>query len=226
MATTVLIADDQTLVRAGFRMILDAEADIAVVAEATNGVEALEMSRRHHPEIVLMDIRMPVMDGIEATRQLLDGAGAQTRVLVLTTFDEDDYISDALAAGASGFLLKDTPPEQLVEAIRVVAAGDALLSPSVTRRVIAQFAGRASRAMTRPSALGGLTARELEVLQLVARGLSNAEIATELVVSETTVKTHVAHVLAKLRLRDRVQAVVLAYEAGVVHPGDAGGPDR
>lgn len=220
MATTVLIADDQALVRAGFRMILDAEVDIAVVAEATNGEEALAMCRRHHPDIVLMDIRMPVMDGIEATRQLLAGPAADTRVLVLTTFDEDDYISDALAAGASGFLLKDTPPEQLVEAIRVVAAGDALLSPSVTRRVIAQFAGRSARRTLRPTTLDDLTARELEVLHLVARGFSNAEIATELVVSETTVKTHVAHLLSKLRVRDRVQAVVLAYEAGVVHPGE------
>jgi DNA-binding NarL/FixJ family response regulator len=219
---SVLIADDQALVRAGFRMILDAEADIVVVGEAQNGDEAVGQVRRTRPDVVLMDIRMPVMDGIEATRRVLEDAAA-TRVLVLTTFDEDDYIRDALAAGASGFLLKDTPPEQLVEAIRVIAAGEALLSPSVTRRVIAEFARRPSRASTRPKALDDLTARELEVLQLVAKGLSNGEIAAHLVVSETTVKTHVAHVLGKLRLRDRVQAVVLAYEAGVVQPGDGEG---
>ena len=222
MPVSVLIADDQALVRAGFRMILDAEADIVVVGEAQNGDEAVGQVRRTRPDVVLMDIRMPVMDGIEATRRVLEDAAA-TRVLVLTTFDEDDYIRDALAAGASGFLLKDTPPEQLVEAIRVIAAGEALLSPSVTRRVIAEFARRPSRASTRPKALDDLTARELEVLQLVAKGLSNGEIAAHLVVSETTVKTHVAHVLGKLRLRDRVQAVVLAYEAGVVQPGDGEG---
>ncbi len=222
MALRVLIVDDQALVRAGFRMILDAEADIAVVGEAENGRDALDASRRLTPDVVLMDIRMPVMDGIAATRELLAGANP-ARVLVLTTFDEDDYIRDALAAGASGFLLKDAPPEQLVDAIRIVAAGDALLSPSVTRRVIADFARRSSRSPIRPRGLDDLTVRELEVLQLVARGLSNAEIATELVVSETTVKTHVAHVLQKLGLRDRVQAVVLAYEAGVVQPGEANG---
>lgn len=221
MPISVLIADDQALVRAGFRMILDAEADIVVVGEAQNGEEAVRQVRRSRPDVVLMDIRMPVMDGIDATRRVLDDAAATTRVLVLTTFDEDDYIRDALAAGASGFLLKDTPPEQLVDAIRVIAAGEALLSPSVTRRVIAEFARRPARAPTRPTALDDLTARELEVLQLVAKGLSNAEIAAHLVLSETTVKTHVAHVLGKLQLRDRVQAVVLAYEAGVVQPGDA-----
>jgi DNA-binding NarL/FixJ family response regulator len=217
----VLIADDQALVRAGFRMILDAESDIAVVGEAQNCEEAVTLVRRARPDVVLMDIRMPVMDGIEATRRLLEDGATATRVLVLTTFDEDDYIRDALAAGASGFLLKDTPPEQLVEAIRVIAAGEALLSPSITRRVIAEFTRRPARAPARPKALDDLTARELEVLQLVAKGLSNGEIAAHLVVSETTVKTHVAHVLGKLRLRDRVQAVVLAYEAGVVRPGDA-----
>ncbi len=222
MAIRVLIVDDQALVRAGFRMILDAEADIAVVGEAENGRDALDSCRRLTPDVVLMDIRMPVMDGIAATSELL-GVGGTARVLVLTTFDEDDYIHDALAAGASGFLLKDAPPEQLVDAIRVVAAGDALLSPSVTRRVIAGFARRSSRGTARPARLDQLTARELEVLQLVARGRSNAEIATELIVSEATVKTHVAHVLQKLHLRDRVQAVVLAYEAGVVQPGDAPG---
>ena len=220
MPVSVLIADDQALVRAGFRMILDAEADIVVVGEAQHGEEAVAQVRRSRPDVVLMDIRMPVMDGIEATRRLLEDDASTTRVLVLTTFDEDDYIRDALAAGASGFLLKDTPPEQLVEAIRVVAAGEALLSPSVTRRVIAEFTRRPARASVRPRALDDLTVRELEVLQLVAKGLSNGEIASHLVVSETTVKTHVAHLLGKLRLRDRVQAVVLAYEAGVVQPGD------
>ena len=220
MPISVLIADDQALVRAGFRMILDAESDIVVVGEAQNGEEAVGQVHRTRPDVVLMDIRMPVMDGIDATRRVLEGEATATRVLVLTTFDEDDYIRDALAAGASGFLLKDTPPEQLVEAIRVIAAGEALLSPSVTRRVIAEFARRPSRASTRPKGLDDLTARELEVLQLVAKGLSNGEIAAHLVLSETTVKTHVAHVLGKLHLRDRVQAVVLAYEAGVVQPGD------
>ena len=219
MPVSVLIADDQALVRAGFRMILDAESDIVVVGEAQHGEEAVAQARRTCP-VVLMDIRMPVMDGIEATRRVLEDETTATRVLVLTTFDEDDYIHAALAAGASGFLLKDTPPEQLVEAIRVVAGGEALLSPSVTRRVIAEFTRRPTRASTRPKALDDLTARALEVLQLVAKGLSNGEIAAHLVVSETTVKTHVAHLLAKLRLRDRVQAVVLAYEAGVVQPGD------
>ena len=220
MPVSVLIADDQALVRAGFRMILDAESDILVVGEAQHGEEAVAQVCRTRPDVVLMDIRMPVMDGIEATRRVLEDEATTTRVLVLTTFDEDDYIRDALAAGASGFLLKDTPPEQLVEAIRVVAAGEALLSPSVTRRVIAEFTRRPARASARPKALDDLTVRELEVLQLVARGLSNGEIASHLVVSETTVKTHVAHVLGKLRLRDRVQAVVLAYEAGVVQPGE------
>ena len=220
MPVSVLIADDQALVRAGFRMILDAEADIVVVGEAQHGEEAMAQVRRTRPDVVLMDIRMPVMDGIEATRRVLEDDSVVTRVLVLTTFDEDDYIRDALAAGASGFLLKDTPPEQLVEAIRVVAAGEALLSPSVTRRVIAEFTRRPARTAVRPKALDDLTVRELEVLQLVAKGLSNSEIAAQLVVSETTVKTHVAHLLGKLRLRDRVQAVVLAYEAGVVQPGD------
>lgn len=216
---SVLIADDQALVRAGFRMILDAEPAIRVVGEAGDGREAVDLARRLAPDVVLMDIRMPVMDGIEATRQLVQSSGPAGRVIVLTTFDEDAYVRDALRVGASGFLLKDTPPERLVEAIHVVASGDALLSPSVTRRVIAEFATRAA-APVRPRALDELTAREHEVLVLVARGLSNAEIAVRLVVSETTVKTHVAHILGKLRLRDRVQAVVLAYEAGVVLPGE------
>jgi len=218
----VLIADDQALVRAGFRMILESEDDLDVVAEAENGAQAVELANRHLPDVILMDIRMPEVDGLEATRRLLaDGPGPKPRILVLTTFDLDEYVYETLRAGASGFLLKDTPPEQLVSAIRLVAAGEALLAPSVTKRVIEQYVGTARPARERPSGLDDLTARELEVLRLIARGLSNAEIAKELFVGETTVKTHVAHVLTKLRLRDRVQAVVLAYESGVVEPGAA-----
>jgi DNA-binding NarL/FixJ family response regulator len=220
----VLIADDQALVRAGFRMILDAEPGMEVVGEAANGRKAIEAAGALRPDVVLMDIRMPELDGIEATRLLLrnDGA-APPKVLILTTFDHDDYIYDALRAGASGFLLKDTPPEELVSAITVVAEGNALLSPVVTRRVIAAFVrGNGPRPEAQFPHLAELTPREREVLQLVARGLSNAEIAHTLVVSETTVKTHVARVLMKLHLRDRVQAVVLAYEAGIIQPGDAG----
>lgn len=219
MPIEVLIVDDQALVRAGFRMILDAETDIVVVGEAGDGEEALATARHRPPDVVLMDVRMPRMDGIDATR-LLVAEGSKSRVLVLTTFDEDAYINDALRAGASGFLLKDTPPEQLVEAIRVIAAGEALLSPSVTRRVIEEFARRPSQTPQLPAGYDELTAREREVLELVARGMSNGEIARHLVLGETTVKTHVAHVLAKLHLRDRVQAVVLAYESGLVRPRD------
>jgi DNA-binding NarL/FixJ family response regulator len=216
----VLIADDQQLVRAGFTMILDAEGDIEVVGEASDGKQAVSEVRRLRPDVVLMDIRMPEQDGIEATRQLLSGGGDDApRILILTTFDLDEYVYDALRAGASGFLLKDTPPEQLVDAIRVVAGGDALLSPSVTKRVIEEFVGSRRPAQAKPRGLDDLTAREREVMTLVARGLSNAEIARELWVSETTVKTHVARMLMKLGIRDRVQAVVLAYEAGVVEPG-------
>jgi DNA-binding NarL/FixJ family response regulator len=218
MSIRVLIADDQQLVRAGFTMILDAEADVDVVGEASDGREAVSEVRRLRPDVVLMDIRMPELDGIEATRQLA-GSEDAPRILILTTFDLDEYVYEALRAGASGFLLKDTPPEQLVEAIRVVAGGDALLSPSVTKRVIEEFVARKRPAQSKPRGLDELTAREHEVLTLVARGLSNAEIARELWVSETTVKTHVARMLMKLGLRDRVQAVVLAYEAGVVEPG-------
>jgi DNA-binding NarL/FixJ family response regulator len=214
----VVIADDQQLVRAGFTMILDAEDDIEVVGEASDGREAVSEVRRLRPDVVLMDIRMPEQDGIEATRQLADGDGSP-RILILTTFDLDEYVYDALRAGASGFLLKDTPPEQLVQAIRVVADGESLLSPSVTKRVIEEFVARKRPAVPKPRGLDELTAREAEVLTLVARGLSNAEIARELWVSETTVKTHVARVLMKLGLRDRVQAVVLSYEHGVVEPG-------
>jgi len=215
----VLIADDQALVRAGFTMILDAEDDIEVVGEASDGREALREVLRLRPHVVLMDIRMPELDGIEATRQLTAGeTDGGPRVLMLTTFDLDEYVYEALRAGASGFLLKDTPPEQLVQAIRVVAGGEALLAPVVTRRVIEEFVRR-PRGGPKPRGLEELTAREHEVLTLVARGLSNAEIAKELFVGETTVKTHVARMLMKLGLRDRVQAVVLAYEHGVVEPG-------
>jgi len=221
-AVRVMIADDQALVRAGFRMILEAEADIEVVGEAADGREAEAEARRLKPDVVLMDVRMPELDGIEATRRLLEGDGSATKVVMLTTFDMDEYVYDALRAGASGFLLKDVPPEQLVAGIRAVASGDALLAPSVTRRVIEEFVRRPPDSVrTPPPKLAELTPRELEVLKLIARGLSNAEIANELFVSETTVKTHVAHVLMKLELRDSVQAVVLAYESGLVQPGDS-----
>jgi DNA-binding NarL/FixJ family response regulator len=218
----ILIADDQALVRAGFRMILEAEEELDVIGEATDGLEAVEMARRLRPDIVLMDIRMPNLDGLEATRQITgNGDPDPIRVLMLTTFDLNEYVYEALRAGASGFLLKDVPAEQLVAGIRVVAGGDALLAPSITRRLIEEFARTSPVPMTAPPGLDELTARELEVLKLIARGLSNAEIAEELVVSDTTVKTHVARVLMKLGLRDRVQAVVLAYESGLVSPGRA-----
>jgi DNA-binding NarL/FixJ family response regulator len=203
-------------------MILEAEPDFEVVGEAADGQEALTQARSLSPDVVLMDVRMPELDGIEATRQLLGDEGATAKVVMLTTFDMDEYVYEALRAGASGFLLKDVPPEQLVAGIRAVASGDALLAPSVTRRVIEEFVRRPPDSVrTSPEQLAELTARELEVLKLIARGLSNAEIAKELFVSETTVKTHVAHVLMKLQLRDRVQAVVLAYESGLVQPGDS-----
>jgi DNA-binding NarL/FixJ family response regulator len=219
MSLRVLIVDDQALVRAGFRMILEAEEDIEVVGEAEDGLQAIEEGRRLAPDVVLMDVRMPELDGIEATRRLLANGANETKVVMLTTFDMDEYVYDALRAGASGFLLKDVPPEQLVDGIRSVGNGDALLAPSITRRLIEEFVRSGPATAERPAALDELTARELEVLQLIARGMSNAEIAKELFVSETTVKTHVAHVLMKLGLRDRVQAVVLAYESGVVQPG-------
>jgi DNA-binding NarL/FixJ family response regulator len=216
----VLIADDQALVRAGFRMILDAEDDIDVVGEAADGLQAVEQARRLKPDVVLMDIRMPELDGIEATRRVLAvQRDPPTRVLMLTTFDLNEYVYDALRAGASGFLLKDVPPEQLADGIRVVAGGDALLAPSITRRLIQEFAHAGPPSGPPPKGLDELTARELEVFKLVARGLSNAEVAAELIVSETTVKTHVARMLMKLGLRDRVQAVVLAYESGIAVPG-------
>jgi DNA-binding NarL/FixJ family response regulator/class 3 adenylate cyclase len=218
----VLIVDDQVLVRTGFRMILEAESDLEVVGEASDGLEAVARARGLAPDVVLMDVRMPEMDGIEATRQLLGGDGSESKVVMLTTFDMDEYVYEALRAGASGFLLKDVPPEQLVAGIRAVASGDALLAPSVTRRVIEEFVRRPPESVREPPAsLSELTARELEVLKLIARGRSNAEIAKELFVSDTTVKTHVAHVLMKLNLRDRVQAVVLAYESGLVQPGES-----
>ena len=211
----LLVADDQALMRAGFRMILEAQADLRVVAEAADGVEAVELAQRHRPDVVLMDIRMPRMDGVEATRRL-----AGHRVLILTTFNLDEYVVEALRAGASGFLLKDAPPEELVRAVRVVAAGEALLSPAVTRTLLDRVVQRLPAAAAPvPAVLDDLTERELEVLRLVARGLSNSEIAAHLVVGETTVKTHVSHLLDKLGLRDRVQAVVLAYELGLVSPG-------
>ena len=216
MSLSVLIVDDQALVRAGFRMILDAEEDIDVAGEAADGADAVAEAQRLKPDVILMDVRMPKVDGIEATRRVLAAEGVDTKVVMLTTFDMDEYVYDALRAGASGFLLKDVPPEQLVAGIRAVAEGDALLAPAVTRRVIEEFVRRPlSSAPTPPSEVAQLTARELEVLKLVARGLSNAEIAKELFVSDTTVKTHVAHVLMKLGVRDRVQAVVLAYECGL-----------
>ena len=221
----VLLVDDQALVRAGFRMILDAEDDLDVVGEATDGREAIDKVRELRPDVVLMDIRMPELDGLEASRRIIDGQGDDApRILMLTTFDLDEYVYEALRAGASGFLLKDTPPEQLVAAIHVVAEGEALLAPSITRRVISEFVkGTGPRPAAQFPRLAELTARELEVLKAIARGLSNAEIARELYVSETTVKTHVARILMKLRLRDRVQVVVLAYEAGVVQPGEQPG---
>jgi DNA-binding NarL/FixJ family response regulator len=221
----VLIADDQALVRAGFRMILDAEDDLEIVGEASDGAQAVERALELRPDVVLMDIRMPELDGIEATRRIASGADEEQpiRVLMLTTFDLNEYVYEALRAGASGFLLKDVPPEQLAAGIRVVAGGEALLAPSITRRLIEEFANaRPAEPVVPPKAFEELTARELEVFRCIARGLSNAEIAAELVVSETTVKTHVARLLMKLGLRDRVQAVVLAYESGVVTPGAAG----
>jgi DNA-binding NarL/FixJ family response regulator len=208
----VLVADDQSMVRAGFRMLLSGEEDVEVVAEASNGLEAVEKAARFHPDVVLMDIRMPDLDGLEATKRIL-AADEQPRILILTTFDLDEYVHDALSAGASGFVLKDDPPEQLIAAIRTVAAGDALLSPAVTKRVIEQFV-RLPRPAP-PKELDELTAREHEILRLICAGLSNGEIATELYISETTVKTHVTHILQKLNLRDRVQAVVLAHQTGL-----------
>ena len=219
MSIRVLLADDERLVCAGFRMILKAESDIDVVGEAADGVEAVEEARKLRPDVILMDIRMPTLDGLEATRRILAGADRRPRVIVLTTFDRDEYVYEALRAGASGFLLKDTPEDRLVAAIRVAADGGSMFAPSATRRLIEEFTRRAPRE-ARPE-LEELTPRELEVLRLIAGGLSNEEIAGKLVVSEHTAKTHVAHILRKLNLRDRTQAVVLAYESGIVEPGAA-----
>jgi DNA-binding NarL/FixJ family response regulator len=218
----VVIADDQQLVRAGFVMILGAQPDIEVVGEADNGTEALRVVRAARPDVVLMDVRMPELDGLAATRELLS-EGPEGRhvpkIIILTTFDVDDYVYAALAAGASGFLLKDTPPEQLVDAVRLVAAGESLLAPTVTKRLIEHFVSSRATHVEPPDGMDELTPREGEVFRLIARGLSNTEIASELVLSEATVKTHVARILLKLGLRDRVQVVVTAYESGLVRPG-------
>ncbi|MFC4121118.1 response regulator [Nonomuraea zeae] len=224
MTIRVLLVDDQPLLRTGFRLILEAEPDLTVVGQAGDGKDAQEQTRALLPDVVLMDIRMPGVDGIEATRRIVREAAPSAhvpKVLVLTTFDLDEYIVEALRSGASGFLLKDVPPDELVQAIRVVAAGDAIVAPSVTRRLLDRFAKRLPSAYEQaaPARLDRLTERELEVLRLIAKGMSNAEIAAKLVVSETTVKTHVGNVLTKLGLRDRVQAVVLAYETGLITPG-------
>ena len=224
MSIKVLIADDQSLVRSGFRMVLESADDLEVVGEAANGHQAIDSARRLRPDVVLMDVRMPELNGIDATRRITGDDEIAARVLILTTFDLDEYIYDALSAGASGFLLKDVPAEQLIDGIRVVASGEALLAPSVTRRLIEDFSRARPSPAEAPPGLDELTPREREVLELVARGLSNAEIAAELVVGETTVKTHVARVLLKLGLRDRVQAVVLAYESGIVSPGQSPDP--
>jgi DNA-binding NarL/FixJ family response regulator len=218
MTIRVVIADDQGMVRSGFTVLLNAQPDIEVIAEAVNGQEAVAQAASLHPDVILMDVRMPVLDGLQATRQITAMSGPP-KILVLTTFDLDDYVYEALRSGASGFLLKDASARELAEAVRLVAAGDALLAPGVTRRLIAEFARMGGpRAPTRKQ-LEGLTERESEVLALVARGMSNGEIAGHLVVAEQTVKTHVSRILMKLGLRDRTQAVVLAYESGLVHPG-------
>jgi DNA-binding NarL/FixJ family response regulator len=216
----VLIADDQAMVREGFGALLAAQPDVLVVGDAADGEAAVAAARRLDPDVVLMDVRMPVLDGLEATRRLLDGRTGGPRVLILTTFDLDDYVYEALRAGASGFLLKDAPAADLVHAVRVVASGEALLAPSVTRRLIAEFAARPHADRPRPTALHALTTRETEVLRLIARGRSNQEIAADLVVAEQTVKTHIGRILAKLGLRDRAQAVVFAYESGLVAVGE------
>ena len=222
MSINILIVDDQAMVRAGFRMILDSESDFDVIGEASDGREAIDEASKHAPDVVLMDIRMPGVDGIEATEHIVDASHGSSKVLILTTFELDEYIYSALRAGASGFMLKDAPADELINAIRVVASGDALLAPRITRRLISEFAARPQRDGELAQRLADLTQREVEVLRLVARGMANKEIAEELYVSETTVKTHVSHVLAKLAIRDRVQAVVVAYECGLAQPGDAG----
>jgi DNA-binding NarL/FixJ family response regulator len=214
----VLLADDQAMVRAGFRMILESEPDIEVVGEASNGEQATASTRRFRPDIVLMDIQMPGQDGLHATRQITGDPALSSRVVILTTFERDEYVFEALRSGASGFLLKNAPPEELIHAVRVIAAGDALLAPSVTKRIIEQFANQAVKPEL-GAQLQSLTQREREVLVLLARGNSNAELAAALFVSEGTIKTHISSLLGKLGLRDRVQAVVLAYESGLITPG-------
>jgi len=218
MTLRLLLADDQALVRAGFRKLLEGVDDFEVVGEAANGVEAVEQARLWSPDVVLMDVRMPVLDGLEATRRILAEPGSTARVLVLTTFGLDEVVFEALRAGASGFMLKDVPPEELVAAVRVVAAGDALLVPAVTRAVVEEFARLSPHPVDPPPGFDRLTPREQEILELIARGRSNGEIRAELVLSDATVKTHVTHILAKLGLRDRVQVVIYAYEAGIVRP--------
>lgn len=212
----VLVVDDQTLIRSGFKMILEVEDDIEVVGEAGDGLEAISEAAQTDPDVILMDIRMPNMDGVEATKRLVSASDA--KVLILTTFDLDEYVFAAVRAGASGFLLKDVPPDDLVDAVRVVARGDALIEPRMTKRLLQEFARRAPTGSVTPEAIGELTAREQEVLRYVGRGLTNSEIAEALVISETTVKTHITHIFTKLQLRDRVQAVVFAYESGLVSP--------
>jgi DNA-binding NarL/FixJ family response regulator len=214
--TRILLADDQALVRGGLRMILDAQPDLEVVGEAADGREALQRARELSPDLVLMDVRMPELDGLEATRRLLTGRDASPKIVMLTTFDLDDYVYEAIRAGASGFLLKSAPPQQLVDGIRTVMAGDALLAPEITRRLLERFISRPPRPSGTPPALAELSQRELDVLRLMADGRSNAEIAGALFLSEATIKTHVNHILTKLRLRDRVQAVALAYRTGLM----------
>jgi DNA-binding NarL/FixJ family response regulator len=217
--TTVALADDQALVRTGFRLILDVEDGIEVVGEAENGVAAIRLARERRPDVLLMDIRMPVLDGIEATREIVR-LGGPTRVLILTTFDHDKYLYEAMRAGAAGFILKDASRDQLIHAIHMIAEGDALLAPNLVRRLVEDFCHRPPPGPEPPAALAGLTERELDVLRYVARGLSNGEIAATLFISEATVKTHLAHTMSKLGLRDRVQAIVLAYETGLTRPGN------
>jgi DNA-binding NarL/FixJ family response regulator len=221
LSIRVLLADDQALVRGALRKLIETEPDLTVIAEAADGMEAVDSARAGRPDVAVLDIRMPHLDGIEATRRIVDALGDDVRVLILTTFGLDDYVFDALRAGASGFMLKDAPPEELIDAIRVVAGGSALLAPTITRAVISEFARRSPAGTDESPRLIELTDREREVLLLLTRGRSNSEIAADLVVSEATVKTHVAHVLMKLGVRDRVQAVIFAYEAGLVSPGAA-----
>lgn len=221
MSTRVLIADDQSLVRAGFRLILESQPDFEVVGEAQDGEQAVALAGRHHPDVLLMDIRMPRMDGVEATRRILENGLSGCRIVILTTFDLDEYVYAALRVGACGFLLKDVTPEQLIAAVRLVAAGDALLAPSITRRLIERYAARDARSELTPD-LSALTEREVEVLRLMARGMGNQTIGETLFVSEATVKTHVAHILDKLHVENRVQAVVAAYESRLVTPGEPG----